>query len=231
LLNLSAEDAMKLMPLLLATYLIGCGGSQQTVRPDETSAEGHRQQAKREGDLAHQETNAYSPAASRPSPFRDPIAQKDSDYLYSVPVYNPTEGHLREADKHRQHARQHEAAAQYLERYEQAECKDFPPATRAACPLLGPALSIDDIPGGVRVRLTQATRVDAVVAHMRCHFAYAQSRGFDAVAGCPLYMRGIDIRRGADPLTIEITSADPSAAREIRARSREEAVFVRGGKP
>jgi hypothetical protein len=40
-------------------------------------------------------------------------------------------------------------------------------------------------------------------------------------------VRGIEVRAALDPLAVEIVSADPKVAGEIRARSREEAVFVR----
>jgi hypothetical protein len=85
---------------------------------------------------------------------------------------------------------------------------------------------IDDIADGVRVTFKAGVPVDAVLAHMRCHFAYARARGFAEVAGCPLYLRGIDIRRARDPMAVEIVSADGEVAAEVRARSREEAVFV-----
>ncbi|HTQ76366.1 MAG TPA: hypothetical protein VMI74_18960, partial [Burkholderiales bacterium] len=50
-----------------------------------------------------------------------------------------------------QHAHQHEALAAKLESFEQTECNEFPPATPAACPLLGPVKTLTDIPTGVRV--------------------------------------------------------------------------------
>jgi hypothetical protein len=209
---------------IVALALTSCADAAPTVKPDEMSAAQHREEAARQATLARREGDLYRPEAARPAPFGDPLGK---DYLYSPPQYNPTEGHLAEAEKHSLHARQHEAAASYLEKFEEAECRDFPPAARAACPLLGPVVRIDDIQGGVRVRFKEGTRVDAVVAHMRCHYAFARARAFDEAAGCPLYVRGIEVRAALDPLAVEIVSADPKVAGEIRARSREEAVFVR----
>src|SRR2546421_393237 len=77
-----------------------------------------------------------------------------------------------------------------------AECKTVPPRERAACPLLGPAVAIRDLPDGVRVELARAGAIDATIAEMRCHYAFARTRGFsEEAAACPLYIRGIQIER------------------------------------
>jgi hypothetical protein len=221
------EARMRVTKLLMTVVLASCAGGGQAVRPDEMSAGEHKQEAEHEREAAHLSEAGFSANASRPSPFRDPTEHAAGDYLYSIPIYNPTEGRLADAERHRAHARQHEAAARSLEEFEQVECKDFPPATRAACPLLGPATAIDDIPGGVRVTFAPGTRVDAVVAHMRCHYAYARARAFAEAVSCPLYIRGIEIRQGPNPMAVEITAREARATDEIRMRSREEAVFLR----
>ena len=209
--------------LSAAALLISCAESSPAVKADDMSAAQHHEQAEREAAAAQREAGRYDPSASKPSPFGDPLGK---DYLYAVTVYNPTEGHLAEAEKHRAHARQHERAAQFLEEFEQAECADFPAATRAACPLLGPVVGITDVDGGVRIQFKEGARVDAVIAHMRCHYAFARARAFEPSASCPLYVRGIEIRRALAPTAVEIVSTDPKVIREIRQRSREEAVFV-----
>src|SRR6266540_1637450 len=50
-----------------------------------------------------------------------------------------------------------------------------------------------DIAGGVRFVLAEGAPTEAVVAHMRCHFAWARSRGFVQMPGCPIYLKGISI--------------------------------------
>src|SRR4051812_11114379 len=92
---------------------VACSASNPTVKPDEASAAGHRAEAQREAQAAANEVQRFNPKAAQPSPFGDPLGK---DYLYTVPIYNPTEGHLHAAEMHRAHARQHEAAAQFLER-------------------------------------------------------------------------------------------------------------------
>jgi hypothetical protein len=59
---------------------------------------------------------------------------------------------------------------------------------------------------------------------MRCHYAYARARAFDERVSCPLYMPGIEITQ-AGATAVDLTTRDPSKVAELRARSREEAVF------
>jgi hypothetical protein len=209
---------------LTLVTVASCGGASPSVKPDDMGAAQHRQEAARETDTARREADRYQPGAVRPSPGGQPLGITDG--TYSAPVYNANEGHLAAADWHRRHAQQHEKAAQALEHSEQAECRDLAPAERAACPFLGPVVRIDDVEGGVRVNFKPGTRVDAIVAEMRCQYAFARARAFDETATCPLYLRGIEIRRAADPNAVEIVSRDRNAAAEIRVRTRQEAVFV-----
>jgi hypothetical protein len=213
---------------LALVFGVACGATQSGVKPDDMSAAAHRESAEHERKLAQESADRYDPAAARTTALAPPQAT-DSGTMFPTAVYNPTEGYLREADKHRAHARQHEAAAKTLERFEAAECGALPEGTRAACPLLGPVTKIDDVPRGVRVSFVEGTRVDAVVAHMRCHYAYARSHGFDARVTCPLYMPGIQIRRAGD-LSVELRASDARRVDELRTRSREEAVYAAKGR-
>ncbi len=214
-------------PILIAAT-VGCGAGAPAVKPDDMGAAEHRQQATQERAEAAEHARRYDPGAARPVPMTPISTGADGTYLFPTSIYNPTETHLSEADRHRAHARQHEKAAQALERFEEAECHAFPPSSRAACPLLAPVTRVDDVDGGVRVTLLRGARVDAVVAHMRCHYAYARARGFDARVSCPLYMPGVDIRASRDGAAVEITTADPKAVAELRGRAREEAIYARG---
>jgi hypothetical protein len=203
--------------------MVSCGTPNGGVRPDETSAEGHRREAERERAAAAEHAVLYDPGATRLDPaFADP-----SSTVPERAFRNPTEAHLLEADRHRAHARAHERAAQALERFEAAECKGVPPRERAACPLLGPVVAIRDLASGVRVELAPSVSVAAVVAEMRCHYAFARARGFsEEAAACPLYMRGIAIELSRDHRAVEITAATPDVARDIQQRVRIEAVHA-----
>jgi len=218
----------KMTVISVLGLVVGCGESNQTVRPPDTSAEAHRQQAQKEAAASDRELRAAN--ASLPPPnLAISGGGNPEGYYYDLNVYNARNEHLARAQQLSEHARQHEAAAASLEKFEDAECKQFPPATRAACPFLGPVAQITDLPNGVRVQLASGVRSDAVLAHMRCHLAFAEARGFGAAASCPLYVKGIEIRAGNEPSAIDIVSADAKVAEQVRTRAREEAVLVRAG--
>jgi hypothetical protein len=62
---------------------------------------------------------------------------------------------------------------------------------------------------------------------MRCQYAYARTRHFEAPDACPLSVEGIDIRPGVDPRWVEIVARDEQATRVVRDRAREQAVYAR----
>ena len=184
------------MQIMSAMLLLGasCAGSKQAVRPEDMSVAEHRAAAARESEAAAQ--------ASRVGPV-----------ICSSLGLRSDRAPLLEADRHLAHSQQHLAEAHALEAFEIEECRDFPPRTRAACPLLSSVVGIEDIPRGVRVRMARGVRVDAVVAHMRCHYAYARARGFADAVSCPLYIRDIDIRASDNKAAVEESSH--TAKREI----------------
>jgi hypothetical protein len=184
--------------------------SQPLVRADDMSAAQHRSAAEREEASAAQEARASgggAPAASGATDANDERRRRAEDL--------------------REHARQHQAAAGFLEQFEDEACAAIPPSARAACPLLGPLVRLDDVPGGVRATFVDPSRVPDAIAEMRCHYAFARTRHFDESSSCPLYVGGIEIRRGLDPRTVEIVAHDEKTVRLIRERSRVQAVVVR----
>jgi len=192
-----------------AVFLSSCAG-HDLVRADEMSATQHQLEAQRERDIADKEAGA-GPAASAAAP---------GGHDWSA-------ARGREAESRREHSRQHAAAAEFLEQFEDRECRHIPAGSRAACPLLGPVVRIDDVPGGIRATFADPKRVPTLIAEMRCHYAYARSRHFDETIGCPLYVRGIEVRQAIDPRAIEIVSRDEKTSRLIRERGRQQAVFIR----
>jgi len=201
-----------------------CAAREPNVQPTDMSAGEHRAEAQRQRQLAQEDADRYQPGAAHVVALGSPGGADATGVAFPLSVYNPTEGYLRQADQHRAHAREHERAAASLEKFEQAECRAFPEQTRAACPLLVPVTKIDDISHGVRVTFTPGTRVDAVVAHMRCHYAYARAHGFEARVSCPLYMPGIEIER-AGAAAVDLKVRNREQVDDLRARAREEAVF------
>jgi len=125
------------------------------------------------------------------------------------------------------HAVAHGRLAMALKAFESAECHGIEPKARAACPLLGPVTAINDAPQGVRVEFVASVSVDTVLAGMRCHYSFAQARGFsEDAAACPLYVRGLRLERSTDERAIDITVGSAAMVNEIRKKVREEAVFA-----
>ncbi len=207
--------------VILAFALVAgaCGGRH--VHPDDMSAAEHRREASREMAIARDQTAGVDPDQSV-------IMGTDRAYLYPVVVYNPNEGNLRAAEAHMAHAREHLDAAETLERFEEQECADFPPESRAACPLFTGVVAVEDIPGGVLLRFEPGTQVAARAAHMRCHLAYARARGYRQNEACPLYLRGVIITTPAAGDEIGITSGDVKVIEVIRRMVREEVLPATG---
>jgi len=195
--------------------LAGC--AHDRVKPDEMSATAHRDEAQREYAGADREWKQYDPDARR----HILVTAHGPDGTTDV-TYNPTEDHKQAAERKARHAQQHLAAAETLERFADRECKPFQPAVRAACPALGPIAAVEDIRGGVRLRLQPDMPIEAVLQHMRCHLAFAREHGWQPAPDCPLYLKGVDIHRSADGTAIELIARDGKTAAELRRRAHAE---------
>lgn len=182
------------------------------ANPHDMSAAEHREHAAAERDEAQAHEDRYDPNASGEISTGGPFG-----YAYGVSVYNPTGHHTKEAAEHRAHAEAHQAAAQALEQFEHEACKDLPPETRTLCPLLGQISSADDTPQGVVITPEPDVNRDALLAHMRCHLAYAATVGFEGMDACPLYVEGVTIEDEGG--TIRLRAADEASAQALQKRT------------
>lgn len=194
------------------TLLVACGGSQGT-RPDDMSAEEHRRAAAEEDAASQGHESQYDEDARQ----QMGPANASPDLLYGLADYNPTEGHRASAQRHQDLAAEHRAAAAALETFEEQECSRFPPETRAVCPMLGQVAAVEDVPGGVRLRLSDDANAAAVADHIRCHLAYARTQGREGMDHCPLYVDGATVDT-SDGITLTTSSGD-AAVRELRRRA------------
>ena len=219
---LSSGGLALLVAAATVLTLGSCSHSEPSARTRELSAAEHRQEASRERMLAEEDYARYQPRATGPLPG-GVGGYPDAPRVYPVDIfpYNPTERALSQAEAHLRHAREHEAAAAALERFEDAECKSFSPKMRAACPLLGPVEAVEDLTDGVRLTLAAGVPLEPVLAEMRCHLAFARARNFEGVPDCPLYLRGVEIAASPDGKSIEVRSKSPAVARAIRDESRQ----------
>ena len=207
----------------MSLVLVACATPQgKPIDPEERSAQSHREQAEVEAAKAAEQRARYTPNAAEPSSFRD--RSGDSDLGKSIPLQNPTEKHLTQARWHRAHSKAHFDAAKKLEAFEDEACRGVPAKERAACPLVGAVTGIRDVAGGVAIDLSPTVDAAAAIAVMRCHYAYARTRGFaPGASSCPLYVRGLMIEQ-AGLHTVEITSKDESTVTHVRQTARDEVV-------
>lgn len=205
----------------VALALAACTGAGTTVRPDETSVEGHRAEAARERAIAADPAPYQPPRTNRV----DRLSIRPSSEPGVVP-YDDAEDLRYERRWHAEHARDHEAAARELERFEAEECRNVDVTERASCPLLGPVVQIQDLPSGVRIQLASTASIERTLARLRCQYAFARARGFGSGVTCPIYLRGIEIKSSADRAAIEIVGSSRRVAREIQKRVRQQAVYA-----
>jgi hypothetical protein len=220
-------------PMLMALFVsagVGCASRQKAAaRSEGMSAEAHEQAAAKLAARANDEAEVSEREAPPPNVAVNP-GGNPRGYYYPVSPSVPMESRGR-AERLERHAQQHLEIATGMKVFEEDACREIPAAERSACPLLGPIAFIEDIPGGVRAHFTAKAHVDAIAAEIRCHLAYARARGFQQVASCPLYVRGLAMNRSGGGDTIDLVSADPAVAAEVRKRAREEAVLARDGSP
>jgi len=214
--NIMTFTTKTLAPLSLLVALPACGGSQGT-HPEDMSAADHLAMAEHEEAIAaeHDDRVGGSAGMGVATPG-DP----GSPFIYGTDTYDPAGRHRGQAAHHEALAQEHEAAAQALESFENAQCAEFPPATRAACPLLGSVAGVEDVDGGVEITLADDINREAVLAHVRCHLAYASTQGHVGMESCPLYVEGARIEAGADPHTVVLTVSDAARVDTLRRRTR-----------
>lgn len=222
---------------IIVATLQSCASSGTS--PDDMSAEAHRAAAAAEQQQATEHLLQYDPEREvRPRPgylgntaiYYDPNIYWDPfdpygyayyDYFWDVGSYNPGVSHLDSAEQLDSHAADHLAAAQVLETFEEAECKAFPSETRAASPLIGQVESVEAVFGGVSLSFKEGVDVNAATAHMRCHVAFARTRGRIGMESCPLYIPGISINRVGNSGVVELTIGDQNQLLELRQRVQE----------
>ena len=210
----------------VAVSVLGACASNET-RVDAMSAEEHHEKAQHEEQLAQHDQALYEAKIHGRGPPHELMTSDlpPSARVIPLPTETPAVDDLERAERHRAHARAHEADAAALEEFEDVECASVSPPERSACPLLGPVARLDDIPGGARVQLAHPERWNEVLSRMQCHLAFARSRGFDRVFPCPLYQRGLQVEAGPNPGQIDLLTTDSSRVAELRKQLRLEVAF------
>jgi hypothetical protein len=196
-----------------ALALAGCAHTaddQLTAVEHRTAAEEH----KAKGERAAAE---YEPGLDVKVPARGPFIDSPNGGLTT---YNPTADRLIEADREMRRASEHLAAARRLEAFEDAACREIPPAERSSCPLLASWISVvRETTTGLEFDLKPT--IDGRDTHRRleCHLAWARANGFERPS-CPLFLPGLKLglrERGVSTLLFE---GDADLARSLHAQAR-----------
>ena len=201
---------MRFLLTVLVFVLSSCGIYRAGTDPDAMSEAEHRELAASYRRRSRSHRSHYEPGTVR-------VAETGHGSYTGLPgggdpgathasapgqVYNPTEGHLRDARRQRELAAEHEAAADALVQYEDSACADIERTHRAACPLLGSVAEVVDVPGGVRLALAPGANPAEVARHARCHTAFGRTLGGHGMDHCPLYLRGVTVEFDADGVTL-----------------------------
>jgi len=126
--------------------------------------------------------------------------------------------HRRAALEGASDVRERLAAAEQLKAFELEACLHVAPEIRLDCPLEYLDASVTNVEGGVLVRPRGGCSVSRLAELMRCHRAFGRARHIEHMAGCPLYLLGLEVEAtGSD--SIRITSSDEEVAHCVRERS------------
>jgi hypothetical protein len=205
----------------ISTFICTSGalvlGACAHTKPDEMSAADHRAQAAQHEKQARSAEDRFDPDARRsPYPWEIPWTEHTPQRLD-----NPTIDNLRAAEAQRAHAAEHRQAATELEQFEETACVCIPAEGRASCPLVTSyIIRVEEASFGARLLLKKDAPIDRVEGQMSCHLAFAKTRGFSGMPDCPLYRKGVTIRRVPGEQVIEVRGNNPKAAALVRADAR-----------
>ncbi len=192
-------------------FLTACAAPRantMTVAENENEAQVHAARAQKE--RAQFDPTELRPA-SGPAMRIEGMAPEFS--------YNPTQGHLTTADAELRAAATHLEAAHKLEVFEDAACRDIPPAQRAACPLLASSVTrVQHTDAGFALVMKPGVDVADVHRRLSCHLAWARATGFERPS-CPLFVKGLEILRQGDDV-IRFDGVSKEVAAELRTQAR-----------
>ena len=198
-----------ILTLALAA-LTGCAHAEMTG--DE-----HRAAAEVATEKAVVEQSEYDPSAkAHTTASRSPMTDLAGEPMRE---YNPTEGHLLEADRQMKIASKHMQTADKLAVREDLACAGVSEAERTSCPVMAPHVAtVTEVAEGVTLNLKPGDAARRLAGQMRCHLAYAKANDFVSVP-CPLYLKGVTItlREGRK---IDIFSTDAKVASQVRLEAR-----------
>jgi hypothetical protein len=198
--------------LLLGLMLASCAHAPAT----DLTVDEHRHEVLVHEERAQAERAQFDPSAALRPEARGELGPSG---LPGLGWYNPTEEHLRAADRELQAANDHAVAANSLLAFEHQACKAMSAAERTSCPLFASKVSLIELVTKGFI-LTFQTQVDvgAMYQRLNCHLAFAEATGFDRPS-CPLFMKGTSIER-VNSRSIAFTGDSEEAAAALHNQAR-----------
>jgi hypothetical protein len=184
------------------------------------SADAHRQETARHRREAIAEEAQYHPEAQVHVPAENWTWQERFP-AERLATYNPTAVHLELAERHQRYAHEHERAARALEAEEARACGALTLTEREACPFVTAyVLRVQEVKEGVWLVMKDGAPSGALASRMKCHLAFAKTRGFKGGEQCPLYLKGAEVEWLRHRNVIAVTSHSKETAAMLRGEAR-----------
>ncbi len=228
----------------MTTFLCVGSGCRSTpgAEPHDMSVAGHAAAASGHEAEATQHAAMYSAGAreTRERCPRGPAIVENSNPCWTS-VTNPTEEHLREAERHRQMAADHRAGSQALRDAEARACvgisdadRDMSPFEHGAdiasvAPLIARTVGVRDVVSrtvGVTVtfRAVPGLTAEWLQRVVNCHLARNAALGHNVpeMPRCPLVLNGVSatVSSTGDGFAVAIHADDPTALEELQRRAQ-----------
>jgi hypothetical protein len=228
------------MIVLSVTFAASACGPAAGTQPHDMSAADHQAAAAHEEQEASQHADQHDPAATQTVEHCPPGKGR----VCWTATTNPTEGHGKTAEEHRELAQKHRAASQALHDAETRACAGLSDEDRDVSPFFHVAdvrgvtelkAQIDNREGGVASQQTLGATVTVAAVPgltaewlqriVDCHLARNAAVGHEMpeMAYCPLVPKGAQakVRSVGDGFAVDIQSEDRATAAEILRRAQQ----------
>jgi hypothetical protein len=81
-------------------------------------------------------------------------------------------------------------------------------------------VATEDTAKGVRITVRDGTNMDEMIARIRCHIAFGNTKGRKGMDSCPLYVPGVEVEQSG-PDSLELRVKGKSNIRELQKRVAE----------
>lgn len=223
------RPSLRVLSLVSSALLLACAATPRPAKPQDASAIGHEEAARREEEASAAQLREADASAARKLAqcrFEKPSAATCWD------AREQSREHVEMAERHRKAAADHRATSRALREAEARACagvarddRDMSPFARREEIVSAAQLRRGEAPEGAVVffRALPGLSPTALQQIVDCHLARNAALGFAVpeMGYCPLVLRGVraEVSSAPDGLAVRIRSDDPSVAQEIWRRA------------